>query len=603
MADAKNSAEGVRWNLNDIYKGLGDPQIDKDIADAKRRAEAFEKAHRGKLAAGMSPADLLAAVKEYESIYETIMKPAWFSSLLFAGDTSKTEHGAFLAKAREKMTDVRKHLLFFELEWCALDDAKTKKLIDAPELRHYSNFLKSARRFKPHLLSEAEEKIMDAKRNTGRAAFVRYFDETLGSLKYPVTHNGKTEEMSLEEALSSLYSPDRELRIAAHKGVTETLKANVKMFSFVFNIVAQDHGMDDGFRKYPDMMSKQNLDNQVDDAVVNSLIDAVGRHRAMVARYYKMKRQILGLDKLYDYDRYCPVGIDLPKCTYEEGKNMTLDAYGKFSPKMREVSELFFDKSWIDAEIRPGKEGGAFCSSAMTYLHPYVLLNWTETVRDAMTMAHELGHGIHAYVSRGNGFLQSDTPLTAAETASVFGEMVLFEDILSRENDPKAKLGLLCGKIEDSFATVFRQIMMVRFERRFHEHRRAKGELTVEEFNRYWTEENVWMFGDSVEMTEDYSWWWTYVIHFIHYNFYTYAYSFGNLLVLALYDRYKKEGPSFAGKFMAMLEAGGSLPTKDLVAKTGLNITDPKFWDGGLKQIEEMVAEAEKLAKAAGMAK
>ena len=603
MSEQKNSAEGVRWNLNDIYKGLEDPMIDKDIAESMRRAEAFEKANRGKLAKGMKPADLLEAVKEYETIYEMITKPAWYAGLLFAGDTNKMEHGAFLAKTREKMTDVRKHLLFFELEWCALDDAKAKKLIDAPELKHYSNFLKSARRFKPYLLSEAEEKIMDAKRNTGRAAFVRYFDETLGSLKYPVTHNGKTEEMSLEEALSNLYSPDRSLRIAAHKGITQTLKANIRMFSYVFNIVAADHHLDDGFRKYPDMMSKQNLDNQVDDAVVNSLIEAVGKHRAMVARYYMLKRQILKLDKLYDYDRYCPVGLELPKCTYAEGKKMTLDAYGKFSPKMREVSELFFDKNWIDAEIRPGKEGGAFCSSAVSYLHPYVLLNWTETARDAMTMAHELGHGIHGYVSRGQGFLQSDTPLTAAETASVFGEMVLFEDILSREKDPKAKLGLLCGKIEDSFATVFRQIMMVRFERRFHEYRRSKGELTPEEFCKYWTDENKWMFGDSVEMTDDYSWWWSYVIHFIHYNFYTYAYSFGNLLVLALYDRYKKEGPSFSGKFLAMLEAGGSLPTKDLVAKTGLDITDPKFWDGGLKQIEDMVAEAEKMAKAAGMAK
>jgi oligoendopeptidase F len=228
-------------------------------------------------------------------------------------------------------------------------------------------------------------------------------------------------------------------------------------------------------------------------------------------------------------------------------------------------------------------------------------LNWTDTVRDAMTMAHELGHGIHGYVARKQGYLQADTPLTAAETASVFGEMVLFEDILAKEKDPKAKLGLVCGKIEDSFATVFRQIMMVRFERRFHEHRRQKGELTPEEFNRYWTEENVWMFGDSVEMTEEYSWWWTYVIHFIHYNFYTYAYSFGNLLVLALYDKYKKEGPAFAEKYLKMLEMGGALPTADLVKICGLDIADPKFWEGGLKQMEEMVAEAERLAKDAGL--
>jgi oligoendopeptidase F len=603
MAEQKNSAEGVRWNLKDIYKDIKDPQVDKDIAESMRRAQAFEKAYRGKLANGMKPGELLAAVKELESVYELITKPAWFASLLFAGDTSKGEHGAFLAKTREKYTDVRTHLLFFELEWCAFDDAKAKKLMDDPELKPYKNYLKASRRFKPHLLTEGEEKIMDAKRNTGRAAFVRYFDETLGTLKYKITYKGETTEVSLEEALSNLYNPDRELRMAAHRGITETLKANVRMFAYIFNIVAQDHGMDDGFRKYPDMMSKQNLDNQVDDAVVNNLIEAVSRHRAMVARYYKLKKQILRMDRLYDYDRYCPIGLELPKCTYEEGKRMTLDAYGKFSPEMRQVAEMFFDKSWIDAEIRPGKEGGAFCSSAVTYLHPYVLLNWTETVRDAMTMAHELGHGIHGYVARKQGFLQADTPLTAAETASVFGEMVLFEDILAKEKDPKAKLGMVCGKIEDSFATVFRQIMMVRFERRFHEHRRSKGELTPEEFCKYWKEENEWMFGDSVTMTEDYAWWWTYIIHFIHYNFYTYAYSFGNLLVLALYDRYKKEGPGFARKYSAMLEAGGSLPTAELVKICGLDITDPKFWDGGLRQMEEMVAEAEKLAKEAGLAK
>jgi oligoendopeptidase F len=601
LPEQRNSAEGVRWNLRDYYDGPADPRIDRDIAEAKRRAEAFEKGFRGRLAKGVSPKEMLAAVKEYEGIMVIGGKLLNFAYLNWSSDTTKPESGALLAKARERFTDVRKNLIFVELEWCALPDAKAKKLIEAPELAGYRHFLEAERRWRPHRLSEGEEKLMEAKGNTGRAAFVRLFDETLGRSTYKVSHKGETREVNLEEALSALYEPDREFRKAAHRGVTEGLKANVKTVTYLFNVLAQDHAVDDEFRRYKDMMSERNLQNEVDEKVVKALIDAVDRRKAVVARYYALKRRLLKLDKLYDYDRYAPIGLELPKCAYEDGKRITLGSFAKFSPKMREVALKFFDGNWIDAEMRPGKENGAYAQSGTPGAHPYILLNWTETMRDTMTMAHELGHGVHQYLAAKQGYLQQDASLATAETASVFGEMLVFEDILSKESDPKVKLGLVCGKVEDTFATVFRQIMMTRFERRFHEARRTGGELTPEQFNKMWKEENEWMFGGSVEMTEDYTWWWSYVLHFVHYNFYTYAYSFGNLLVLALYDRYKKEGPGFVERYMAMLEAGGSLAPRELVATVGLDIADPKFWDGGLAQIEELVGEAERLAKDAGM--
>ncbi|MBI5000718.1 MAG: M3 family oligoendopeptidase [Euryarchaeota archaeon] len=600
MTGKLSSADGVKWNLNDLFKGYDDPNLDKALKKVLADVQTFEKKYKGKLGKGMEPKEMLDVIRNYENLTVDFVKPLVFVELLFASDTSKPEHGAVLAKVREQVSVVRTHLLFVELEWCALDDKDADVFIRAPELEKYSNFLKSQRRFKPHKLSEPEERLLEMMSNTGKRAFVRLFDETVNSMEIEVTVDGETKKMPLESGLSLLHHPERKRREAANKAITNGLKPNAKLVTYILNTIAQDHFVEDKMRRFPNMMSERNLQNEVDGKVVQILLEASKKNVQMVARYYNLKRKLLGLDKLYDYDRYAPVGVDLPRCDYLTGKAMTLEAYESFSPRMRDMAQEFFDKNWIDAELRPGKEGGAFCAGTTPDMHPYVKLNYTDQLGDVMTMAHELGHGIHGHLSQKQGMLQMDTSLAVAETASVFGEMLVFRMMMEREKDPKVRLALLCSKIEDSFATAFRQTMMTEFESRVHAARRDKGEQKVETYNQYWMEVNEAMFVGSVELTEGYAWWWTYVLHFFHYHFYTYAYAFGEILVLSLYAKYQKEGKPFTDKYIEMLESGSSVPPRELVAKVGVDLEDPMFWQNGFDLIGQMVADAERLAKEIG---
>jgi len=601
MSVDKTSADGIEWDLTHFYRSKDDSQIKLDVETALKRADGFAEKYRGCLASGkMTPEELLEAMTEYESILELMGKVESYARLLYSTDTLDHERGALVQMATEKASELANKLVFFELEWLALGDEKTKEYYEHPALVKYKHFLETRRRYKPYKLSEKEEQLMEAMSNTGRKAFIRLFDETIGALEVKIVLDSEEKSMPFAKALSLLYDQNRNTRKAAASGITAALKKNEKVLTFIFNMIVQDHAITGKFRKYPSPMEPRNLDNELDQKTVNALLDACDRNVDMVARYYKLKARLLGLDKLYDYDRYCPLPGEMPSITYAQSKERVLKAYNAFSSEMAEIAKMFFDGNWIDAQVKRGKTAGAFSSSTVPSVHPYIMLNFADKIRDMMTMAHELGHGVHQYMARGNGYLQMDTPLVMAETASVFGEMLVFEDILKETADPKAKLVIVASKIEDFFATAFRQTILTRFEQMLHKARVEEGELSIKRINELWIEANKKMFGDSVELTDDYGYWWSYVLHFVHYPFYCYAYSFGLLLVLALYAKYRKEGDSFVPKYLELLKAGGSLSPKDLMARMDVDITDPNFWQGGLDMLGEYVKMAEKLATEAG---
>jgi len=601
MSEAKTSADGIQWDLTHLYKSKDDPQLKMDIETALKRASDFAAKYRGRLASGeMTPGELFEALTEYEGIYELMAKAGSFADLLYSTDTLDQERGALVQMAMEKKSEMANKLVFFELEWLALTDEKAREYYEHPALARYKHFLEARRRLKPYKLSEKEEQLLEAMSNTGRKAFVRLWDETLGALEVKVVVKGEEKTMLLEHALSLFFDPSRETRKAAAEGVTNALKGNKKLLTFIFNTLVQDHATTGKFRNYPSPMEPMNIKNEVDQKTVDALMEACERNLELVARYYRLKARLLGLDKLYEYDRYCPLPGETPSIKYNESKEKVLEAYNAFSSEMADIAEKFFDGNWIDAQVKKGKKGGAFSADTVTTLHPYILLNFTDNLMDMMTMAHELGHGVHQYLSRSVGYLQMDTPLVTAETASVFGEMLVFENILKETTDPKMKLGLVARKIEDSFATVFRQIIMTRFEQSLHRARVEEGELSTERVNQLWVEENRKMFGDSVEITDNYGYWWSYVAHFVHTPFYCYAYSFGELMVLALYARYREEGASFKPKYIELLKAGGSLSPRDLMAKAGIDITDPNFWQGGLTMLAKYVEMAENLVTQVG---
>jgi oligoendopeptidase F len=593
-----SSADGISWDLNDLYHGPDDPRIEGDLAEARRRAEAFEAAYRNKIDVPGGPApDLLRiALEELESLAEQMDRPAVYAGLLHAAKTDDPRRGALVARTREQRTAINKHLIFFDLELVKLPDEAARALLEAPQLVKYRHYLEQKRAWRPHYLSEPEEKVLDEKNITGRAAFVRLFDETIASMRFPVEHEGRVEQLSLQQVSSKLYEPDREVRRAAAAGWTKGLRDNARLLTYIFNTLVLDHHSDCTLRRFAGPMGPRNLANEISDQVVDALMTAAERHHGTVQRYYRLKGRLLGIEPLYDYDRYAPLFPDLPACDWEQGRRTVEESYEAFSPRAGAVIREFFDRRWIDAELREGKRGGAFSSSAVPSAHPYILMNWTDKLRDVMTLAHELGHGLHQYLSRGVGYLQCDTPLTTAETASVFGEMLTFQRLQQLHPDPKTRLAMLCSKIEDGFATVFRQVVLTRFEQLLHKARQERGEQTTEQINELWLEANRPMHGDAVRLTDDYAWWWLYIGHFIHVPFYCYAYAFGELLVLALVQKYKQEGPAFVPRYLDLLSAGGSEAPHVLLARMGVDVTDPAFWQLGLRLLDDMVGEAERLA-------
>jgi oligoendopeptidase F len=597
-AQSGGPAAGVRWDLSPLYAGPDDARLDADLASALAGARAFAARNRGRVAE-LAAAALAAEIDALEALLERVARAASYAQLLFAADTSAPRHGALLQRVQERASEVRNTLLFFELEWVHADDARAAALLADPALARRRHFLEALRRYRPHLLSEPEERILEETANTGRRAFGRLFDELVAGLRFPLRRDGRDEQLGEEEVLALLYHPERELRREAARALTEVLRGNARTLGFIFNTLVQDKALEDRLRRYETPAAARHLANEIDPKSVASLLEACVARYPLVARYYRLKARLLGLERLEDYDRYAPLGELAGERPFHEARRVVVEAYADFAPELGEISARFFAERWIDAELRPGKRAGAFCASSVPSLHPYVLLSYTGNSRDVMTLAHELGHGVHQFLARERGLFEQDTPLTLAETASVFGEMLVFRRLLREERDPALRLALLCGKLEEAFATVFRQVAMTRFEEALHAARRSEGELAPERIGVLWMDANRPMFGDSVSLRDDYAWWWLYIPHFVHSPFYCYAYAFGELLVLSLLRRYDEQGAAFVPRYLDLLRAGGSDTPARLLARMDLDVTDPAFWDGGLAVLEGMVAEAEALARSA----
>jgi oligoendopeptidase F len=588
----ETGAENVAWDLSDLYKSPEDPKLKEDKKDLLEEADKFAEKYHGRISA-LSSSEFSDALRAYESLIQRAGKIGSYSHLIWSTNTEDAKLGKLLQEANELGSELSQKLVFFDVEWMKVDDDRAEELINSKELFPWKHYLRVSRMYKDHTLSEDAEQVMSAKSVTGRSAWNRYFDETLGAARFELDG----EEMTEQQVLSKLHSPDRELRKRAHESLTETFTELSRSLTFIFNTLLADKHTNDKLRGYDSWISSRNLSNQTDSETVEALITAVTGRYELVQRYYKLKKKLLGVDEMFDYDRYAPIAKNRETIKWDRAKSMVLEAYGDFHPRMKSIATEFFDKKWIDAAIRPGKRGGAYSASTVTNVHPYVFMNFDGQLRDVQTLAHELGHGVHQYLSRKQGELQSSTPLTTAETASVFGEMLVFNKLMNNIDDPKEKLALLVSKIDDTIATVFRQISMNRFEDRIHTARREEGELTTEDFSRHWVETQNDLYGDSVTITDEYKLWWCYIPHFLHTPGYVYAYAFGELLVLALYDAYKNQKNGFSDRYIELLEAGGSDWPHNIVGKMDIDIRDAEFWNRGLDLFESMIDQAEELAE------
>ncbi len=588
----KTGAEHINWDLSDLYASNNDPKLASDKKTVVELAKDFAAKYRGKVAE-LKPKPFKEMLDEYEQIIDLSGKIGSFAYLQWSTDTGNSAFGKLVAETNELSSEVSQKLVFMDVEWLKISEEDAQKIIDSEELSKYKHYLESSRLYKDHVLEEKQEQILSAKSVTGRSAWVRFFDETLGSAKFELDG----EKLSEQEVLSKLHESDRDLRVRAHASLTKKFNELSHPLTYVFNTILADKSTNDKLRGYESWIDSRNLANETNRETVDALIESVTSKYELVQRYYNLKRDLLGLDELKDYDRYAPILKNEASIKWKEAQQMVLDSYTNFHPEMGAITQKFFDKNWIDAAIKQGKRGGAYSAGTVPSVHPYVFMNFDGRIRDVQTLAHELGHGVHQYLSRQQGVLQASTPLTTAETASVFGEMLVFQKLKKELDDPKEKLALLMGKIDDTIATVFRQISMNRFENAMHTARREEGELTTQQYSELWMEQQKALYGSSVSLTDEYGIWWSYIPHFLHTPGYVYAYAFGELLVLALYEEYTQRPGGFSDKYLELLSAGGSEWPHDLVAKMGLDITQPNFWNKGLDAFERMVEEAEEMAK------
>jgi len=588
-------AEEVAWDLSDLYDGSDDPRLEQDVEQTEAAAAAFRERYYGHVAE-LSPAELRDAIEERERIESTFTRAIYFAHLQFSTDMNDAQRGALVARLTEKGAAVDTQLLFFGLELVALDDDRADAFLASAELEKWRHWLQTIRKFRPYVLTEPEEKIMTEKAVSGFSAWDRLFDELLGTIK--VELDGA--EIAFEEAMAKLYSPDRDVRRRASEAVTHSLAPGLKTRTFIFNTIAVDRSIDDRLRGYPTWISARNLSNDTTDDAVQALVDAVVGRYDVVQRYYVLKARLLGLDRLAFYDRMAPLDADTTQVAWADASELVLAAFADFSTETGDIVERFFEENWIDAPPRDGKRPGAFCATNIPYGHPFVFLNFTGDRRSVLTLAHELGHGLHGVLAEPLGLFNANTPLTTAETASVFAEALTFKRLLAREEDPRRRLNLLAGRIEDSIATVFRQIAMNRFEDVVHTFRRDEGELSPEKFDELWLESQEAMFGDSVDV-DGYGTWWSYIPHFIGTPGYVYAYSYGFLFALSIFRKYELEGDSMVGPYLDLLRAGGSLPPQELARMVGLDLTDPKIWDAGIDALAVQLDEAEALAADVGL--
>ncbi len=594
-AERKTGAEDITWDLSVYYASLDDPRIEEDLQRVQQRVTAFAETYRGQVAE-LSAAELVTAHQEIEEIYEIFGRIEHFAFLNFSVYTNDPKWGAFLQRITEEDSQLQQQLVFFDLEWNQVPDEQAQAILQDPVLGKYAHHLEAERRRKPYQLSEAEEKILLEKNVTGNSAWNRLFEQLMSAMSFDY----EGEEKNLEEVLTMLRDENREIRRKAADSLTAGLRAHQMQLTFIFNVLAADKASDDRLRGYESWITSRNLANKASDEVVNALIESVTSSYDLVARHYKIKRVLMGLDELYDYDRYAPLNLKESETfyTWDQARQIVVNAYRSFAERAGEVADRFFADRWIHAPVMQGKRGGAFATPGTKGSHPWVFVNYKGKADDVMTLAHELGHGLHMYLSAEEQPLQGiHTPLTTAEMASTFGEMLVFQDLMAKEEDKEVKLSMLAEKIEGTFATVFRQVSMNRFEDGMHTARRTEGELSTERLSEIWMETQKAMFQDSVTMRDDYGLWWSYVPHFLAVPGYVYAYAFGELLVLALYNLYENQGADFVPKYIQLLADGNSDYPEKLLAKVGVDLNDPDFWNQGIALLRDFVDQEEALAK------
>jgi oligoendopeptidase F len=585
--------ESVHWELADLVGGGGAGDVDALLDQALERAGAFEERYRGALAT-IDGAGLAVAMTELGEIYDLVGRADSYASLDYSTDTIDPARGALVARVQERSTELATQLLFFELEWAALSDERVEALLEHDGLDFCRHHLRTARRYRPHLLSEPEERILTEKSVSGAGAWTRLFSDLTSAIEVPIDG----ENVTLDVALARLAAPSREVRRESAAAVTRALEPGLRTRAFVFNTLLSDKATDDRLRSYENWLAARNLANEASDESVQALISAVRGRYELARRWYRLKAKLLGIDRLADYDRMAPLAQDEEEVDWPAARELVLDAYNAFSPTLGDLAGRFFEQRWIDAPPGHGKRGGAFCAYTVPSVHPYVLLNFTSRRRDVLTLAHELGHGVHAALAAPQGIFHQGTPLTLAETASVFGEALTFPRLLEASPTPAARLALLAEDIEGAIATVFRQIAMNGFEQLAHNERREQGELSVERFGELWAQTQTELLGDAVEVTDDYRSWWSYIPHFINTPGYVYAYAYGQLLAMSVYERYLVEGPGFEQRYLELLRAGGSRSPEDLGEIVGIDLRDPGFWERGLDLLERRLEDAEAAAQA-----
>jgi oligoendopeptidase F len=578
------------WDLSDLYPGPDSGELRADLERVAAEARSFRETHQGKLA-GLDGAALAAALQAYEAMDEMLGRIMSYAQLVYSGDMIDPEIGRFFQTMQERTTQISTDLLFFGLELNRVEDAALEaKLADSAELSGYGPWLRDLRVFRPHQLSDDLERLLHEKHVAGRAAWVRLFDETVADLRFPL--DGA--ELTSAEVLHKLTDRDGAVRKAAAESLGEVLGENVRVFTLITNTLAKDKAIEDAWRGYARPVSSRNLGNFVEDEVVEALVAAVrAAYPRLSHRYYALKARWMGLERLAYWDRNAPLPEqDTRVIPWEEARDTVLSAYGAFSPELAALARRFFEQAWIDAPVRPGKSPGAFAHPTVPSAHPYLLLHYQGQIRDVMTLAHELGHGVHQLLAAPQGHLMADTPLTLAETASVFGEMLTFRALLAAETDAARRKVMLAGKVEDMLNTVVRQIAFHEFERRLHD-RRREAELTAEEIGGIWLEVQRESLGPALHFEGEYRVYWTYIPHFVHVPFYVYAYAFGDCLVNSLYAVYEGAAEGFAERYLEMLKAGGTKRHKALLAPFGLDASDPDFWAKGLDVVVGFIDELE----------
>ncbi|MDH4266343.1 MAG: M3 family oligoendopeptidase [Deltaproteobacteria bacterium] len=596
MAELKEGdrAQGVKWNLSDLYSGPEDPLLAEDLKMSWPKAKEFREIYRGREIDALKASEFFQALRDYESIQEAGVKPFLYTSLLFAENTQNNQYQILMQQAKENWNELETQLLFFRLALIRLPEERLRSFLEYEPFKTYEHALRFLRLFRDFTRSEKEEEIINRKNLTGRSAFTTLYDEFIGSFTFFLPVEETEKEFTGSEMLAMLYSPDRDLREKALQTFLKHHEKNHLVLTSIFNALILDSRVEDEIRGYQNPMHRTHLENEIRPQTVELMMQVTEDHYSLAREYFRVKACLLGLPKLKNSDLYAPLPGGKKKLSFPEAQFLLVESFRQFHPRFGEIAQEFFEKRWIDAEVRLGKYGGAFCSGLTPSLHPYLLINYTGHFRDALTLAHEIGHAIHFYLARKQTLLNFDPPLPLAETASVFGEMIMIQALLREERDIAARQSFLASEIEDIIATVFRQNVLTRFELEAHERRRDHF-LTGDEIGDVWWQANLRLFGESVEMIPEYRWGWSYISHFIHSRFYCYSYVFGELVVLSLFQRYQEEGNSFLPRLIRLLESGGSQSPDDLLAQVEMDINQADFWEKGFKVIRGLIDELKSL--------